>query len=545
MQITPAEVEAIYARLSPEHREELDRLVAEDIRHVVWRPQIGRQTEAAESFADITGYGGAAGGGKTDLIAGLSLTAHQRTVIFRKEKAQTEGIVQRLTEVLGSSDGYNSQKSIWRATTGNVHRLIEFGGLDNPDDHLRWQGRPHDLIAVDEVTECRESQVRFVMGWNRTSDPNQRTRALLTFNPPTTAEGRWVISYFAPWLDDAFPNPAKAGEMRWATTINGKDVWAEGPEPFVMFKGEPLYDFDPADFGPEKIITPRSRTFIPSRVTDNYAYVKSGYIAVLQSMPEPLRSQMLGGDFKAGVTDDEWQVIPTRWIDDAMARWEDKDAKGPMDTLGCDPSMGGRDNFVLAPRHGTWFDQLIRTPGVEVPDGQTGAALVVKHRRDRAVVCIDVVGWGSSTYNMLQENEVQCLPVNGSNGSLEVSESGLRYANFRSQIVWRMREALDPKNQQPIALPPDPKLKADLASYKWKMTRGGIQVRSKDEMKAELKRSPDDGDAVIMANIPAMKEETYQRLIERKHYDRYAELVDEDEYRPMQRGYDRYGELAE
>jgi hypothetical protein len=35
-------------------------------------------------------------------------------------------------------------------------------------------------------------------------------------------------------------------------------MWVDGPEPFVMFKGEPLYDFDPADFGPEKIITRRA-----------------------------------------------------------------------------------------------------------------------------------------------------------------------------------------------------------------------------------------------------------------------------------------------
>jgi hypothetical protein len=363
----------------------------------------------------------------------------------------------------------------------------------------------------------------------------------MTFNPPTTAEGRWVLSFFAPWIDDHYPNPAQPGELRWATTIDGKDVWVDGPNPFVMFKGQALYDFDPADFGPEKIVVPRSRTFIPSRVTDNYAYVKSGYIAVLQSMPEPLRSQMLSGDFKAGVEDDEWQVIPTAWIDAAMARWEDRLAKGPMDTLGCDPAMGGADKFVMAPRHGTWFDKLIRVPGIEVPDGQTGAALVIKHRRDRAVICIDVVGWGSSTLNMLQENEVQCHSVNGAAGSLDVSEAGLRFANYRSQIVWQFRETLDPKHPNPTALPPDPQLRADLAAYKWKMKPSGIQVRSKDEMKAELGRSPDDGDAVIMANIAVMKEEVFEELKEKNRggYDRYAELPD---YQPMTKGWDRYAE---
>jgi hypothetical protein len=510
------------------------------MRSVIWRPQIGRQTEAATSEADITGYGGAAGGGKTDLIAGLCLTAHQRSVIFRREKAQTEGIVQRMTELLGSTEGYNSQKSIWRTSTANIARLIEFGGLDNPDDHLRWQGRPHDLIAIDEATECRENQVRFVMGWNRTPDAKQRTRAIMTFNPPTTTEGRWVIDFFGPWLDDKFPNPAQPGELRWATTVNGKDVWVDGPEPFVIFKGEPLYDFDPNDFGPEKIITPRSRTFIPSRITDNYAYVKSGYIATLQSMPEPLRSQMLSGDFNAGVEDDPWQVIPTAWIDAAIARWKPRDAKGEMDTLGCDPAMGGKDKFVMAPRYGTWFDELIRIPGSEVPDGQTGAALVVKHRRDRAVVCIDVIGWGSSTLNMLQENEVQCYAVNGATKSGGHSDSGnLKFVNLRAELCWRMREALDPANPNPIALPNDPEMRADLCSYKWKMTVAGVQVRSKEEMKQELGRSPDSGDAVIMALIPAMKNEVFEELKgQQTRFDRYRELPAARETED----YDRYRE---
>lgn len=514
----PADVEAFLARATPDELAEIEKLLAEDIEHRMWRAQVGRQQEAIDSLADITGYGGSAGGGKTDLLAGVAVTEHQRSVIFRREKAQTEGIVQRMVEILGSSDGYNSQKSVWRVGA----RLIEFGGLDNDDDHTRWQGRPHDLKAYDEVTEMREVQVRFTMGWNRTNKQGQRARVIMTFNPPTTAEGRWVIDFFGPWLLDTHPNPAKPGELRWFTTIAGKDFECSGPEPFVIFKGEPLYDFDLADFGPEKIITPLSRTFIPSRVTDNYYYVKTGYIQTLQAMPEPLRSQLLGGDFKAGVEDDEWQVIPTAWIDEAMTRWKPREAKGDMDTLGCDPAMGGKDKFVMAPRHGYWFDELIRVPGKDVPDGQTGAGLVLKHRRDRAVVCIDVIGWGSSTLNMLQENQIQCHIVNGAEGSQAVSEAGLRFANYRSEIVWRMREALDPAKKHPVDLPPDPALKSDLAAYKWKMTKGGIQVRPKEEMKIDLGRSPDDGDAVIMANIEVMKIEVEDELrdsLRRRHQD--------------------------
>ena len=530
-QTDPAYWDAVWEAASPEQRDELRRLLESDMAQHIWRAQVGRQSEAADARVDVLGYGGSAGGGKSDLIAGLALTEFDRSVIFRREKAQTEGIIQRLTEILGGTDGFNSQKAIWKARVGGEERLIEFGGLDNMDDHQRWQGRPHSLKAYDEATEMREFQVRFTMGWARTSKPGQRVLRLLTFNPPTTNEGRWVIKYFAPWLDDKHQRPAKTGEVRWFTTIRGEDVEVEDARPFVIFKGEPLYDFDPADFGPEKIVTPLSRTFVSSRVTDNYFYVRSGYIQTLQSLPEPLRSQMLDGDFKAGIEDDPWQVIPTAWIDAAMARWKPRDAKGVMDSIGADIAAGGKDNLVIAPRHGTWFDQLVRVPGSEIPQetaGPVAAARILQVRTDRAVVHVDIVGWGLSAHNFLVANQIQTVGVNGANKSIERTKDGaLGFVNMRAQMVWQMRESLDPANPDPVALPPDPQLRADLAAYKWELRPGGVFIRSKDEMKKDLGRSPDDGDAVCMANMTTMKIEVYEELrssVQRGAEDLYAEL---------------------
>lgn len=525
----PAYWDAFWEAATPEQRDEIKRLLDEDLAKHIWRAQVGRQSEAADSRAFIIGYGGSAGGGKSDLIAGLSLTEHQRAAMFRREKAQTEGIIQRLTEILGGTDGYNSQKSIWRVTTANVPRLMEFGGLDNPTDHQKWQGRAHDLKAYDEVTEQREFQVRFTMGWTRSSDPNQRCRVLMTFNPPTTSEGRWVISYFGPWLDDKHPNPAKPGEVRYFTTINGQDMECLNGDPFVMFKGEALYDFDPGDFRPEKIITPKSRTFIPSRVTDNYFYVRSGYIETLQSLPEPLRSQMLDGNFAAGIEDDPWQVIPTAWIDAAMARWAPRDTKGEMDSIGTDIAAGGSDNMVIIQRHGSWFDQPIRIPGREIPQERAGpvaAGHVIMARRDRAVVHADVIGWGLSCVNFLTENEVQVVPVNFARGSDErTADRTLEFFNMRAQVIWRMREALDPANPSPAFLPPDPKLRADLASYRWELRSGGIFIAPKDEQKKKLGRSPDDGDACCMANMATIKQEVFDDMVVKATSgDRYSEL---------------------
>ncbi|MES3028502.1 MAG: terminase [Pseudomonadota bacterium] len=491
--------------MTAEERAEVEKILAAD--KAIWRPQPGPQLDAFASLADVTGYGGAAGGGKSDLMCGLSLTQHKRTVIFRREKAQTERVVQRLTELRGTTDGYNGQKGIWQLGAG---QLIEFGGLDNPGDERRWQGRDHDLKAYDEVTEMREAQVRYTMGWNRSADPHQRVRVLMTFNPPTNAEGRWVIAYFAPWLDDKHPNPAKPGELRWFTTIGGVDQEVPDARPFVLEDGEPVYDFDPKAYRREQVIRPRSRTFISSRVTDNPYYMASGYIDTLQSMPEPLRSQMLNGDFTAGMEDDPWQVIPTAWVDAAQKRWTPRDAKGPMDSMGVDVARGGRDATVISRRHGVWFDEMIHQPGTTTPDGPTAAAYVIAARRDRSPVHIDIIGWGSSAHDFLVSNDVQTIGVNGSSGTDEktADEAQLEFVNERALRWWRMREALNPMNPDPISLPNDPRLKADLCAPRWKLATRGIQVEEKAEIIKRLGRSPDDGDAAVMALIATVKNAT-------------------------------------
>jgi hypothetical protein len=463
-----------------------------------WTPLEGPQTDAYYSKADIVGYGGAAGGGKTDLEVGLALTEHSRSIIYRKEGTQLQGIYDRIEEIVGNRDGFNSQSKVWRMDG----RIVEFGGLANPQDHKKYQGRPHDLKCFDEATEIPEYMVRFLMGWKRSSDPNQRCRVLMAFNPPTTSEGRWVIKFFAPWLDPKHPNPAKPGELRWYTTIGGEDKELESGD-LVEVDGE--------------MVQPISRTFIPAKVEDNVYYMESGYKATLQSLPEPLRSQMLKGDFAAGMEEDPWQVIPESWVEQAMQRWEPLTQKVPMDSMGVDVARGGKDKTIISPRHGNWFAPLIEYPGTETPDGPVTAGLVIKERRDKAPVHIDVIGWGSSPYDFLKENGVQAIPVNGAEaaktpeGLPELSREGeLRFYNVRSMVIWRMRESLDPANGELIALPNDPELKADLCAPKWSFTKQGIKVESKEDIIERLQHSPDKGDAVCYANIDTPIEDNEQ-----------------------------------
>jgi hypothetical protein len=51
------------------------------------------QRRAYDSPADILGYGGAAGGGKSDLLLGLAITRHERSLLLRREAKQGRGII--------------------------------------------------------------------------------------------------------------------------------------------------------------------------------------------------------------------------------------------------------------------------------------------------------------------------------------------------------------------------------------------------------------------------------------------------------------------
>lgn len=525
--MTIPEIEAEIRRMDPKERELILEIVRQDL--ALWRPLPGPQSEAYYSKADVVGYGGAAGGGKTDLLCGTALTRHPRSLIVRSDGQQLFGVRERLGEIDLTGRGWNGQDRVWRHDNG----VIELRGIPNKGDEKKLQGRPHGMKGFDEATELLEAQVRFIMNWMRSEDEDEHPQAIMTFNPPTTVEGRWVIRYFGPWLDKKHRNRAVPGELRLFTTIAGEDFETEDDRRFVIYGGKRVYDFDPEDFKPEEIIKPKSRTFIPSRVTDNPYYMRTDYISQLQASPEPLRSQMLYGDFEAGMEDDRWQVIPTAWIEAAMDRWKPRDAKGQMDSMGVDPAMGGLDKFVIARRHGTWFDDLLRFPGRDVPDGPTGAGLVMINRRDAAPVHVDVVGWGASTYDFLIQNHIQAVRCNGASGSMETSlEGNLRFANMRAQDTWRMREALSPQAKFPISLPDDGDLLQDLAAYRWRPTVGGILIKSKEEMRIDLGRSPDDGDAVILALKSTVRSETildqiesgYQQLDEGGGYDRYREL---------------------
>ncbi|MBW3637363.1 MAG: terminase [Armatimonadetes bacterium] len=517
----------------------------------IWTPQAGAQSEAYNSPADVLGYGGAGGGGKSDLLLGLAGTRHYNSVIFRRIFPSTRALIERSREIFNASgaghnkDSYNESLHIWRLLDG---RMVELASMQHEKDKEAHRGRPRDLYGFDEATEFTESQVRFVTAWNRSArwcvlidgkevlvpdgEPylhegewlqpiNQRCRVVLTFNPPTTIEGRWIMDFFGPWLNDKHPRPAVAGELRWFIVVGGKDV--EVPN------GEPIENPKPIDEH-DRWIYPRSRTFIPALLSDNPLLEKTGYRATLQGLPEPLRSQMLYGDFRAGMKDSAWQVIPTAWVDAAIERGKAKPASDvPLTALGVDPSRGG-DDFTIAPRYGNWFGPIQvhtrETVGGEI-DGPVGAKLVMDKHHEGATINVDAIGIGSSVYDSLKD--LPNLTVHAINAAAAAKEFDARgnevpmtdktgrfkLTNIRTATLWKLREALDPESGEGICLPDDDELRADLTAPTYRVTAAGYVVEPKHgpgSISERLGRSPGKGDAVALAHWQAPAKPAFQLI---------------------------------
>jgi hypothetical protein len=457
----------------------------------LWFPNVGPQAEAYYSKADVLLYGGQAAGGKTDLGLGLAFTSHQRSLILRRQYTDLSGITDRAIEINGTRDGFSGAIPPRLRTTDN--RLIQFGAHKDLGDEKQWMGIAFDYKYFDEAVFHLEAQIKLHLGWIRTAAPGQRTRAVFGTNPPVDASGDWIIGMFRPWLDLTHAKPAKSGELRWyITTPEGEDVEVDSDEPreFTV-KGK------------KEIYRPKSRTFIPSALGDNPFLVNTGYQATLDALPEPLRSAVRDGNFMASRQDAEFQVLPTAWVQAAQARWQRDGKRGKrMTALGYDPAGGGRDSAELMARYEGWYDEPISVKGPETADGSESVALIFKYRRDGAAIVIDVGGgYAGATKQRLEDNETTYFAYNGNSAGQGRDRSGtLKFYNARARAWWKFREDLDPDQDggSIIALPPNAELTADLTAPTYSVTKQGILVESKDEIKKRLGRSPGKGDACIM-----------------------------------------------
>lgn len=440
-----------------------------------WIPNKGRQQQAFDCDAFEILYGGAAGGGKSELLLGVARKKHKRGVLLRRTYGQLEeSLILRSMEIYGDRAWYNASKYVWNFPDGG---RIKFGHMENNKAVQNYQGAAYDLVGFDELTQFTEFQYEYLISRMRTVVDGVKTQIISTTNPG--GEGNdWVMKRWGPWLDESCDNPAEPGELRYYKRDKaGNMVETTADDPLG-----------------------KSRTFIPAFLDDN-PYYGEEYRSNLELMPEPLRSQLLYGDWKAGQVDDAYQVIPREWVRLAFKRWNEREKpRTPLTCAAIDASRGGKDKTVIAERYDNWFAPLRKFPGKSVQDGQAVMALLIDVPLGKDVpLYMDVIGIGSSPYDFAKE-KYNAVPVNWSERSdARDKTERFGFVNKRAEHIWKMREALDPETGDNLALPDDPELLGDLCAARYAIRTNGIQVESKDEIKKRLGRSPDCGDAVCLA----------------------------------------------
>lgn len=284
----------------------------------VIRPQPGPQTRAAESTADITIYGGAAGGGKSWALTYLA--ARHVTVpgygaqIFRRDSTQLTGSEslweesQRLYPMLGGRSREN--KLEWRFKTKDKRRdaIVQFSHLQYEKDKLKHQGKGYAFIGFDELTHFLEPQFWYLQSRNRTTS-GVRPRTFCTCNPDPDS---WVRRFIDWWIgEDGFPIPERSGVIRYFGRAGDDLVWGDSAAEVAAATGL-------------KVEHVKSATFVHSSLEDNAILTTKdpSYLPTLMTMPRVERERLLRGN---------WDIRPAAG-DYFRPEWFPRVAQAPVDT---------------------------------------------------------------------------------------------------------------------------------------------------------------------------------------------------------------------
>ncbi len=447
----------------------------------------------------------------TDLLLGWALTGARKSIIFRRTYKQFTNIIDRGKAILGSSyNDYNANSMTFKNIPGK--RVLELGAINTEADVANFMGRPHDFIAFDEVSNFYESMYLFLIGWNRTEVPGQRTRIISAGNPPTNTDGEWVVRRWGPWLDPSYPNKAESGEIRWFVRMNDQDIEVENSEPVTHTLPS----------GKTEKLLPTSRTFIPAKLEDNQYYGEE-YRATLQAMPEPFRSKMLYGDFGVVFEDNPYQIVKSDWVYIARERYDNLLKEGVIRELrygnanyGLDVAEGGKDFSALC--------KIIQNVVIYIQYKQEADStklhdwVLREMGKDKASapIVIDANGFGSGVFYQLRRSGVhKAMGIKGSTAvNYKDSTGTMSFVNLRAYLWWSLREALDPDGPIKLALPPDPKIVKDLIMPRWfRDDKDRIGVERNEIISQRLGRSPDGAVALMNALFAAKNKRQGPRIV--------------------------------
>ena len=284
------------------------RELIENEADVVFKPNLGPQTNFLASPERDVFYGGAAGGGKSyallaDLLRYCDNPNHRALIIRRTLDELTELVDKSKQLYPKAFPGaiFRESKAMWQFPSGAT---AWFSYLDKDKDVTRYQGQAFTWIGIDEITHYPTPYVwEYLRSRLRTTDKQIDAYMRCTGNPGGV--GGW-------WVKKMYIDPAPANTPFAATDVESGEslLWPDSAPDGKA--GQPLF----------------LRKFIPARLTDNPYLAQSGeYEAMLRSLPEVERRRLLEGDWDVAegaafpefsrsvhVVDATKVQIPTNWL---------------------------------------------------------------------------------------------------------------------------------------------------------------------------------------------------------------------------------------
>lgn len=156
----------------------------------IWTPQLGPQTEAIRAtWCEQLLFGGARGGGKSDLLLGDYLQdvdkygEHWQGIIFRRTFTELQDLINRRAFPLFSACGAKFRDGCdFKFRNG---AQLRFRHAENLKDVGQYQGHEYPWIGWDELGNYPTDQIYSMMlacrRWSRAPIPTKRIRA--TANP--------------------------------------------------------------------------------------------------------------------------------------------------------------------------------------------------------------------------------------------------------------------------------------------------------------------------------------------------------------------------
>lgn len=188
-----------------------------------WYLHDGPVTQPA---AKLLGYGGAAGGGKTDAFLGLAIIMCYafpgcKVSIFRRtydELDGPDGAIQRSQALFSGLGKYNESKHRWEFE--DVHSFIFFRHCQHEKDRTKYQSQQFHVLLIDEATHFSWLIVDYLLTRNRSTVAGLVPFAAMASNPGGVGH-IWYSELFDV-QDISGGQHGPHGKVKRQATANGK-----------------------------------------------------------------------------------------------------------------------------------------------------------------------------------------------------------------------------------------------------------------------------------------------------------------------------------